>query len=380
MVTSGEKHDRAALFSRAKRIVIKVGSAVLADENGLNQKIILELSRQIAELRAHGREITLVSSGAVAAGRTKLGHFSPTRSIPEKQALAALGQSRLIQAYEDAFEQHGIHVAQVLVTRDGLMPRHRYINAKNTLMTLLRWNILPIVNENDTVAVEELQFTDNDALAVLVLNLTDAELLVCLSDVDGLYSANPNTDPNAQKISHVSRVNKEIMAHADNRPGRAGRGGMRSKLEAARMANACGLPMVVAGGRTENVLHRLFAGEDIGTVFYPSERRRIHGRKSWIAFALKREGVLDIDNGAAKAILERGRSLLPVGVKKVKGNFEPGACVVCRSPSGEDIAVGISNYSSSELEKILGCQTGEICDKIGHQGEEVIHRDNMFVF
>ncbi len=377
---SRKTQDRTSIFTNAKRIVVKVGSAVLADQNGLNQKIILELSSQIADLRSQGRAITLVSSGAIAAGKTKLARFAPVRNIPEKQALAALGQSRLMQAYEDAFERYGIHVAQVLVTRDGLIPRHRYINAKNTLMTLLRWNILPVVNENDTVAVEELQFTDNDALSVLVLNLIEGDLLVCLSDVDGLYSSDPHIDPSATRISSVSGIGSDIFALAGDRPGRAGRGGMRSKLEVARMANACGLPMVVAGGRTKNVLRRLFEGEELGTVFYPSERRRVHGRKTWIAFALKREGVLDIDAGAAAAILKRGCSLLPVGVKKVHGSFDPGACVVCRSPIGEEIAVGISNYSSDELEKILGCQTGEICDRIGHHGEEVIHRDNMFIF
>ncbi len=371
--------DRRNLFASARRIVVKVGSAVLTDGDGLDKGIISELSAQLSELKAEGREVTLVSSGAIAAGRAKIPHLPDPKTVPEKQALAALGQGRLMQVYEEAFERHGIQVAQILVTRDGLVPRHRYINAKNTLMTLLRWGILPVVNENDTVATEELQFTDNDALAVLVLNLVEAELLVCLSDVDGLYTSDPRKDPSASRIPSVTKVDQEILSLASNRPGRAGRGGMRSKLEAARMANACGVPMVVAGGRAPDVIRRLFQGEDLGTVFYPAQRPRIHGRKSWIAFALKREGILEIDEGAVNALVKKGRSLLPVGVKEVRGEFGPGACVVCRSPSGEEVAVGICNFSSDEIKKILGCQTRDICDKIGHQGEEVIHRDNMVI-
>ena len=374
-----EARDRQGLFAKARRVVVKVGSAVLTDNKGLDTEVISALSTQLAELKAKGKEITLVSSGAIAAGKAKVPHLPDPRTVPEKQALAALGQGRLIQAYEEAFGNHGIQVAQILVTRDGLVPRHRYINAKNTLMTLLRWGVLPVVNENDTVATDELQFTDNDALSVLVLNLVEAELLVCLSDVDGFYTGDPRVDPGATRLPYVTRVDRDIMALAGDRPGRAGRGGMGSKLEAARMANACGVPMVVAGGRTRDVIRRLFKGEDIGTVFCPSQRPKIRGRKSWIAFALKREGVLEIDQGAADALVERGRSLLPAGIKGVIGEFDPGACVVCRSPSGDDVAVGISNFSSKEIRKILGCQTREICDKIGHRGEEVIHRDNMVI-
>jgi len=251
-----------------RRVVIKVGSAVLTDENGLNDQVIAGLCAQVASLRKEDREVTIVSSGAIAAGMGKMLELKSPTTVPEKQAMAALGQGRLIQAYEDAFKNHGIHVAQILLTREGLVSRYRYLNAKNTLRTLLQWGIIPIVNENDTVATEELQFTDNDALAVLIVNLVEAEVLICLSDVDGLYDSDPREKANAQRIPEVSKVDKSITDLASDYLGRAGRGGMKSKLEAAQMVTACGVPMVVAEGRTDRILTRLFAGEDLGTVSY----------------------------------------------------------------------------------------------------------------
>jgi glutamate 5-kinase len=364
----------------ARRIVVKVGSAVLTDEKGLAVEVVADLSSQIAALAKEGREITVVSSGAIAAGLGKLPALGSPKTVPEKQALAAVGQGRLMHAYEEAFDRFGLHVAQALVTREGLVARYRYLNAKNTLKTLLKWGIVPIVNENDTVATEELQFTDNDALSVLVVNLVEAELLVCLSDVDALYSEDPREIPDAKRISEVKRVDMSVLRLAGNRPGRVGRGGMRSKLEAARMVTACGVPMVVAGGRTRNVLTRLFSGEDLGTFFCAGQRRRIYGRKPWIAFALAREGVLELDDGAVSALVDKGKSLLPVGIKRVMGEFEAGACVVCRGLGGEDVAVGLSSFSAEELRRICGCQSTEVSERIGHGGdEEVIHRDNLVI-
>ncbi len=379
-MSSDESGCARDFLADARRVVIKVGSAVLTNRKGLDVNIIESLTEQIAGLASKGKEIVLVSSGAVAAGLAKLPDLTVPKTIPEKQALAALGQSELMRAYEEAFDAFGLKVAQVLLTKEGLIPRHRYINAKNTLKTLLHWKIVPIVNENDTVATEELQFTDNDALSVLIVNLVEAEALICLSDIDGLYSSDPRKDSDAERIPVVERVDKTVMEMASRQPGRAGRGGMYSKLEAARMVNACGVPMVVAGGRTERVLERIFKGEELGTLFCARKDRRIYGRKPWIAFALEREGILDIDEGAVRALSDRGKSLLPVGVCKVHGTFRSGACVVCRGPNGEEVAVGITNYSSEELKRISGCHSEQVCKFIDHPvEEEVIHRDNMVV-
>ena len=373
-----EKHRE--LLKEAKNVVIKVGSAVLSGPHGLDPEIIGSLSEQISALKKKGTKITLVSSGAVAAGIGRLGKYEEPRTVPEKQALAAIGQGGLIRSWEEAFDRFDIKIAQVLLTREGLIPRHRFLNARNTLNTLLEWEIVPIVNENDTVATEELQFTDNDALSALIVHLVEADLLICLSDVDGLYDADPRKNPDAKRISLVTRVNDEIFQAAGKSPGRAGRGGMRSKLETARMVTLYGIPMVVAGGRVPNVITRLFNGEDLGTMFMPGPKRKIRGKKPWIAFTLRREGVLEIDEGACKALLEGGKSLLPAGLRKVSGDFGAGACVVCRSPNGKEVAVGITNYGSEELSRIIGCQSGEICKKVDFHGEEVIHRDYMVVF
>ncbi len=368
------------LLKDAKNVVIKVGSAVLSGPQGLDPAIIRSLSEQISTLKKREMKVTLVSSGAVAAGIGRLGKHGEPRTVPEKQALAAVGQGGLIRSWEEAFDRFGVKVAQVLLTREGLIPRHRFLNARNTLNTLLEWDLVPIVNENDTVATEELQFTDNDALSALIVHLVEADLLICLSDVDGLYDSDPRKNPDARRISMVAQVDDAIFQAAGSSPGRAGRGGMRSKLETARMVTLYGIPMVVAGGRVPNVITRLFDGEDLGTMFMPGLKRKIRGKKPWIAFTLRREGVLEIDEGACRALLEHGKSLLPAGLRKVYGDFDAGACVVCRSPKGKEIAVGITNYGSEELSRIIGCQSGEICKKVDFHGEEVIHRDYMVVF
>jgi len=378
--TIQEKKPREFLKT-VNSVVIKIGSAVLADENGLNLEVIHHLCSQIANLKMmRGLRITLVSSGAIAAGLGKLSGMPRPRTVPEKQAMAAIGQSRLIQVYENAFEKYGFTVAQILVTREGLIPRHRYVNAKNTIKTLHEWGVIPIINENDTVATEELQFTDNDALAALMVSVAEAEALICLSDIDGLYDIDPRNNPDAKLINVVKKVDSRIMELAGDEPGRAGRGGMRSKLESARMVNACGIPMIVAGGRLENILERLFSGEELGTLFMAGERRRLKGRKPWIAFTLARKGSVRIDTGAEHALLDNRKSLLAVGIKQVSGRFDAGDCLSVLSQAGDEIAVGISNYSSGELNKICGCRSGSICKIVGHKGDtEVIHRDNMVI-
>jgi glutamate 5-kinase len=367
------------IVDRAERVVIKIGSAVLTDENGLDTELIHELCGQMANLMDRGRHLMIVSSGAIAAGMGRMPERSSPRAVPEKQALAAIGQGLLMQVYEEAFERFGYRVAQVLLTRDGLIPRRRYVNAKNTIKTLMDWNVIPIINENDTVATDEIQFTDNDALSVLVVNLAEADLLVSLSDIDGLYNKDPRENPDAHKIELVESVDEEILAVAGEGHGRAGRGGMKSKLNAARMVTSCGIPMIVAGGKVPKVIDRLFAGEMIGTLFLTGGRRRIYGRRSWIAFALEKKGSITIDEGAAMALLDRGKSLLPVGIKEVSGEFDIGDCVVCVDIDGNEIALGLSNYSSEELKKITGRHTKEVGGIIGRDSAkgEVIHRNNM---
>ena len=375
-----DKMNPREFLKTVNSVVIKIGSAVLADDSGLNLDVIHHLCSQIANLKMRGLRITLVSSGAIAAGLGKLAGMPRPRTVPEKQAMAAIGQSRLIQVYEDAFEKYGFTVAQILVTREGLIPRHRYVNAKNTIKTLHEWGVIPIINENDTVATEELQFTDNDALAALMVSVAEADVLVCLSDIDGLYNSDPRENPDAQLIKVVRKVDSQIMKLAGDDPGRAGRGGMRSKLESARMVNACGIPMIVAGGRLENVLERIFSSEELGTLFMAGERRRLKGRKPWIAFTLARKGAVRIDTGAEHALLDNRKSLLAVGIKQVSGRFQAGDCLSVINPSGNEIAVGISNYSSEELNKICGCRSGSICEIVGHKGDtEVIHRDNLVI-
>ncbi len=363
----------------ARRLVIKIGSAVLTSDRGLEKALIYDLCRQTAFLLEQGCQVVIVSSGAVAAGMSKMPDRGYGRSVPEKQALAAIGQGLLMQVYEEAFSKYGFNVAQVLLTRDGLVHRRRYVNAKNTIKTLMGWRVVPVINENDTVATEELQFTDNDALSVLVVNLAEADLLVCLSDIDGLYDCDPRRSHDAQKIRIVREIDDEILSMAGSSPGRAGRGGMGSKLRAARMVTSFGVPMVIAGGKQPNIIRSLFEGTADCTLFLPPERKRIFGRKPWIAYALERKGTVRIDNGAVSALLEGGKSLLPAGIVGVSGDFEQGDCIVCVDSSGNEVALGLSNYSAEDLKKISGCHSSQICSRIGKDSakDEVIHRDNM---
>ncbi len=372
--------ERKAYLSRVRRLVIKVGSAVLADEEGLSRAVVENLASEISRFMRQGYEIVLVSSGAIACGRRKLDIPERNFTLQEKQALAAVGQSALIQAYEEAFSRYAQPVAQILLTREDLEDRQRYLNARNTLRVLLRWRVLPIVNENDTVAVEEIQFGDNDLLSAMVVGLVEADLLICLSEVDALYERDPREDPAARPVPLVTRITPEIEAMAGQKPGRFGRGGMVSKLRAARMVTSLGVPMIIAPGRTPLVLERIFSGEDLGTLFLP-ERKTISPRKFWIAHHLKPEGKLYLDRGAVEAIVKRGKSLLPAGIKAVEGEFPRGACVECVDESGRVVALGLSNYSSEELRCIAGVRSCEIPEKLGFKGkEEVIHRDNLAVF
>ena len=368
---------RCEYLKKVKRLVVKVGSAVLTTEEGLAREVLNNLAAELSRFRRQGFEVVLVSSGAIACGRKKLGFPPRSFTLTEKQALAAVGQAGLIQHYEEYFAQYGERVAQVLLTRTDLEDRRRYLLARNTLLTLIKWKVIPIINENDTVAVEEIQFGDNDLLSAMVVGLIGADLLVCLSDVDALYERDPREDPQARPVRLVSEIDAAVEAMAGKRPGRLGRGGMVSKLRAAKMVTDLGVPMIIAPGREPLILERIFAGEEVGTFFLP--RRKISARKFWIAYHSRPEGQLVLDDGAVEAILFRGKSLLPAGVKEVRGVFDRGACVECLDGRGRRVALGLSNFSSAELEKILGCHSRQARHLLGCPQDEVIHRDNLVI-
>ncbi len=365
-------------LSRARRIVVKVGSGlVTAPGQGPVGAQIDRLAADLAALVKDRREVALVSSGAIATGMARLGLPARPRSIPEKQAAAAVGQSALMWHYEQAFKRHGIHVGQVLLTGQDISDRSRYLNARNTLLALLGFGVLPIVNENDTVAVDEIKVGDNDNLAALVAHLIDADLLILLTDVDGLYTGDPRRDPTARRIETVEVITEDIQRLVFDDPSGVSVGGMSTKLEAAQKANASGIPMVIASGRQGATLARLLRGEAVGTYFRPRDDR-LAARKRWIGFAVPPQGRLVVDAGAKKALTERGKSLLPSGVVEVAGDFGAGAVVALTELDGHEFARGLANYDAAEVRKIQGAKTKEIEKALGYKGcDEVIHRDNL---
>jgi glutamate 5-kinase len=365
-------------LGRLRRLVVKVGSGLVASaEAGADPDRIERLAGDIAAVRP-GREVVLVTSGAILTGMVRLALAQRPRSIPEKQAAAAVGQSALMWHYEAAFKRHGIPVGQVLVTAQDISDRARYLNARNTLQTLLRLDVLPIVNENDTVAVDEIKVGDNDNLSALVASLIEADLLVLLTDVDGLYTEDPALNPEARKIDTVDAVTQQIERLVFDRAGRISIGGMATKLEAAQKAAASGIPMVIASGRVPGVLARVVAGEAVGTYFRP-RADRLTARKRWIAFAVPPQGRLTVDAGALRALTREGRSLLPSGVVAVDGDFTAGEVVaVVNQADGREVGRGLVNFDAGELRKIRGAQTGDIEARLGYRGlDEVIHRDNL---
>jgi glutamate 5-kinase len=380
-VSSKEGFDLRKLYlGRSKRVVVKVGSAVLTGDDGLNLSVMENLAREISFLIKSGKEVILVSSGAVAAGRKRLGLESHRKlGLKEKQGAAAVGQSRLMRFYEDIFDRQGYKVAQVLLTHDDLSNRNRYLNVRNTILTLLEWNIIPIINENDTVSVEELRFGDNDTLGALITNLIEADLFICLTDVDGLYTGNPHKDSEAKPIYTVAKVDRKVEAMAGHVVGALGTGGMQSKIQAARMVSLRGGSSFIGSGRRQAILQQLFACEPVGTFFLP-QAEKLQSRKHWIAYVLRPKGHLILDQGACKAIVKGGKSLLPSGILEVKGNFGVGAPVQCLDEAGAVIATGLSNYSAADLAKIKGLNTGQIEKVLGYKdSDEVIHRDNLVV-
>ena len=364
-------------MSEARVWVVKVGSALLTNEGrGVDREGVRVWADQIAVLRRRGIRSVLVSSGSIAEGMSRLGIRRRPEALHELQALAAVGQMGLIQVFETCFQAHGLHTAQVLLTHEDVRDRTRYLNARSTLRSLLRYGVVPVVNENDTVSTEEIRLGDNDTLAGLVANLVDADLLLILTDQGGLYRADPRREPGAALVATAAAGDPSLDAMAGG-GGALGRGGMRTKLNAARLAARSGTPTRIAGGREPEVLSRVAAGEALGTLLRPREAR-LAARKQWLAGQLQVGGRLDLDEGAARVLRDSGSSLLAVGVRGVRGGFERGAFVACHGPDGREVARGLVNYSAAEAAKIMGHPSDRIASLLGYVDEpELIHRDNL---
>jgi glutamate 5-kinase len=366
-------------LKQARRWVVKIGSALLtANGQGLDQQAMRSWVAQMVALTEQGIELVLVSSGAVAEGMVRMGLSGRPESLHDLQACAAIGQMGLVQAYESHFREHGRQSAQILLTHEDLSDRQRYLNARSTLMTLINWRVIPVINENDTVATDEIRFGDNDTLAALVANLVEAEALIILTDQDGMFDRDPRHDSSATLLPEVRAMDETLFAMAGG-GGALGRGGMITKVRAARFAARSGCATVIASGRSENILQRLALGETLGTLLLPDDDR-FTARKQWLASHLQTAGRVVLDVGAVKAIVEQGRSLLPVGIKVVEGDFGRGEVVECVDESGKQIALGLANYNAAEAKLIIGQSSDKILSLIGYiNDEEFMHRDNMAV-
>ena len=372
--------NRQEWLGAPRRIVVKVGSGVLSRGGiGLHRPTLQALASCLARVRGRGVETILVSSGAILAGMEALGLTERPRELPLKQAAAAVGQSHLMRAYEEAFQPCGLRVAQILLTQEDLRHRGRYLNARNTLFTLLGLHVLPIVNENDTVAVREIQFGDNDTLSALVAHLAQADLLVILTDTDGVFTADPHRDPSARLIPLVRPQDAISSFCAEDTGSAASIGGMTSKVRAAHRAAVAGIPTVVASGRTPESVEAILRGEEVGTLFLPS-RSRMQSRKRWLAFASQPRGGIVVDAGARGALVSGGKSLLPSGIRGTQKTFRGGDVVSLLDLAGQEFGRGLTNYSRDEVDKIKGLHSDEIASVLGHKPyDEVIHRDNLVI-
>jgi len=362
-----------------KRLVIKIGSNILASaDRGLNTKRLQAIISDISSIIDSGYEVVIVSSGAIAAGLKKLGLKGKPQDIRLQQAAAAIGQSSLMWAYEHNFGIFDKKVAQVLLTRDDIANRLRYINAKNTLFTLMSYGVIPLINENDPIAVDEIKFGDNDMLAALAASLVEADMLVILSDVDGLYSKDPKLKT-AKLIKHIPEITPAIEKLAGDRGSAVGTGGMYSKLLAAKQACDHGIPVVIMNGRKSGMLAKLVEGKAVSTYFEPV-KQRLSSKKGWIAYGVRSRGAIYLDEGAVHALMNKGKSLLPSGITKVEGQFKVGDYIRCLNKDGKKIAKGLTNYSADDLNKIKGKKTSDIENALGFKySDEVIHRDNLVV-
>ena len=361
----------------ARRWVVKVGSALLTDDGrGLDEAMIVSLVEQLVELRERGCEVVLVSSGAVAAGIVRLGWSARPHLLQELQAAAAVGQSVLVQCYEAAFKRYDIATAQILLGHDDIIARDRYLNARGTLKTLLQLGVVPVINENDTVVTEEIRFGDNDTLAALVANLIDADALLLLTDQQGLYQEDPRHNPAAKRVQ-VCDVHDAALDSMAGAGGALGRGGMVTKLRAARLAARSGTETIIAAGRVDNIVASVAAGDNVGTWLRTGKQPQ-NARKQWLASMVQIQGSVELDEGAVRVLRESGRSLLAVGVRGVHGNFTRGEMVSCRDPDGREVARGLVNYTADETRRIMGSPSKDIEGILGYQvDEELIHRDNL---
>ncbi|KYZ75384.1 glutamate 5-kinase [Anaerosporomusa subterranea] len=365
-------------LGKARRIVVKVGTSTLTHDTGkLNFFRIEKLVRELADLANQGKEIILVTSGAVGAGVDRLGLPEKPKTIPGKQAAAAVGQGILMHTYEKIFGEYGQIVAQVLLTREDSVNRKRYANSRNTLLTLLSMKVIPIINENDAVAVDELKIGDNDTLSAMVASIVEADLLVILSDVEGVYTDNPQTNPDAKLIPEINDITAEVEALAGGAGTARGTGGMYTKVQAAKIAVSSGVVMVIASGSRDGVVREVVDGQSVGTIFWPKENR-LHIRKRWLAFGARICGSVTVDKGCEQAILTGGSSLLSTGVTAVDGEFESGSTIRVLTVEGREIARGLTNYCSRDAQKIMGAHTQEIAGLLGSKPyDELIHRDNL---
>jgi glutamate 5-kinase len=372
---------RNEVLKQAKRIVVKIGSSLVSSrEAGLEPDRIDRLADDLAALRAAGREVLVVSSGAIVSGIKKLSLKEYPKSLPVKQAAAAVGQSRLMWAYEKSFERLGIKVAQILLTHQDLADRRRFLNARHTLTALIEFQVIPIVNENDTVAVDEIRVGDNDTLAAEVAHLVDADLLVILSDIDGLFTEDPRKNPSAELIPLIAEITDDIERRAGVATTFGSTGGMATKVRAAKKVGEYGVATLIVNGQTAGLLPQILDGNNPGGSLFLAKGRRMNSRKHWIAYTLRARGAITLDQGAVDALTKRGKSLLASGIVTVTGSFEAGDPISCLDPDGKEFAKGLVNCSSDTLTKIKGLKTAEIQQRLGLQEyEEVIHRDNLVI-
>lgn len=365
-------------LAEAKRIVVKVGTSTLTHSTGkLNLWRIEKLVRELADLANQGKEMILVTSGAVGAGMELLKLTEKPKTIPEKQAAAAVGQGILMHTYEKFFSEYGQVVAQVLLTREDSVKRTRYMNCRNTLLTLIQLGVIPIINENDAVSIDELKIGDNDTLSAMVASIVDADALIILSDVEGVYTANPQSNPQAQLIAEISDITPEMEELAGGAGSLRGTGGMYTKIQAGKIAVNSGISMVIASGLRDGVLRDVLTGKNVGTIFL-SKENRLQVRKRWLAFGARTQGVITIDKGCETAILSGGSSILAAGITAVTGEFDHGNTISVVTLEGREIARGIANYNGEETRKIMGVHTNELAKILGSKPyDEVIHRDNM---
>lgn len=371
--------DRKRIVKQTKRLVIKIGSSVVTDGKGVRPAFIKGIARQVAALRKGGMEAVIVSSGAIACGMGILQLKKRPREIPQKQAVAAIGQPVLVRHYANAFQKVKLHVAQILLTRDDLKDRHRFLTAKHAFAELFRSNAVPIVNENDSVAVEEIQVGDNDQLSALVAHLVDADLLLILTDTDGFYDKDPRRFKGARRIGLVENVDDETFKLADDTASQKSTGGMTTKLKAAYQAAFYGVPTWVAGGNDPKIISKVMAGEDVGTLFLP-KNETLSSRKYWIGYTLKSTGRIVVDEGAVAALCNKKKSLLPSGILSVEGDFDTGDAVEILGPDRKPVARGLTAYSSREVEKIRGQKSAEIEQILGYKYyDEVVNRDDLVI-